>query len=165
MQLARCQAFSSGCACVRLGLARSTQACRIRRHGPQMYFPLFFFFHHLTRHWHCLVVTYLPSSTQLVSSSTSYSLHRIVQLPAVSVPLRAALTISRSSMIFSPRLSRYSLPPASSPPFSSTSYSSRLAWQPRRQYPHRHRTCRVLHDIIHTTGILIDIVLVASCLT
>ena len=74
-----------------------------------------------------LVVSYLSSSMLPVSSSTSYSLHRIVQLPTVSVPLRAVLTISRSSMIFSPRLSRYSLPPASSPPSSSTSYSSLLA--------------------------------------
>jgi len=35
---------------------------------------------------------------------------------------------------------------------------------PRRRYPHRHRTRRVLLDIIHAAGILIDIVLVASFL-
>jgi len=76
-----------------------------------------------------LVASYLTSSKPPVSSSTSYSLCRIVQLPAVSVPLRAALTISRSSMIFSPHLFR----------------DSPCRRHPRR-HPHRHRTRHVLLD-------------------
>jgi len=59
-----------------------------------------------------------------------------------SVALRTALTISRSSSIFSRRLTCY---------------------HPSRRHPHQHRTRRVLLAIIHAAGILIDIVLVASC--
>jgi len=51
-----------------------------------------------------LVASYLLSSTSLVSSSTSYSSGRIVQLPTVSVPLRAVLTMSRSLSAHVPRL-------------------------------------------------------------
>ena len=92
-----------------------------------------------------LVASYLTSSTLLVSSSTSYLLRRIVQLPTVSVPLRAALTISQSSPIISPCLIR----------------NRPSHWHPHR-CPHRHRTCRVLLDIIHAASILTDIVLVTS---
>jgi hypothetical protein len=41
------------------------------------------------------------------SSSTSYSLRRIVLLPTVSVALRAALTMSQSSPLYSSRLPRH----------------------------------------------------------
>jgi len=51
-----------------------------------------------------LVASYLLSSTSLVSSSTSYSSGRIVQLPTVSVPLKAVLTMSRSLSAHVPRL-------------------------------------------------------------
>ena len=87
----------------------------------------------------------MTSSTPPVSSSTSYSHCRIVQLPAVSVPLRAALTISPSSTIFSPRL------------FCDSSCRR----HPHR-HPHRHRTRHVILDIMHAARILIDIVLIAS---
>jgi len=95
-----------------------------------------------------LVASYLTSSTPPVSSppssSTSYSLCRIVLLPAVSVPLRAVLTISRSSTIFSTRL-----------------FGDSHCRQHPRRHRHRHRTRRVLLDN-HAAGFLIDIVLVAS---
>jgi len=94
-----------------------------------------------------LVVSYLTSSTPPVSSSTSYSLCRIVQLPAVSVPLRAVLTISGSSLTFSPGFIR-----------------NRPCRKHPDRHPHRHRTRRFLLDN-HVAGILIDIVLVASYLT
>jgi len=93
-----------------------------------------------------LVASYLLSSTPPASSPpsslTSYSSRQIVQLPTVC-PSESCANNSRSSSIFSPRLTCY---------------------HPRRQHPHRHRTCRILLGIIHAAGILIDIVLVASYL-
>ena len=50
--------------------------------------------------WHFL----LPSYSPLAPSLTSYSSLSIVQLPGVSVTLRAALTLSQSSPSYSPRL-------------------------------------------------------------
>jgi len=94
-----------------------------------------------------LVASYLLSSTppasSLPSSLTSYSSHRIVQLPTVC-PSESCANNSRSSSIFLPRLTCY---------------------YPCRRHPHRHRTCRVLLAIIHPAGIFIDIVLVASYCT
>ena len=57
-------------------------------------------------HTHCdlLGVSYLLSSSPLAPSLTSYSSMCIVQLPGVSVTLRAALTLSQSSPSYSPRL-------------------------------------------------------------
>jgi len=57
-------------------------------------------------HTHCdlLATSYSLSSSPLVPSFTSYSSLCIVQLPSVSVTLRAALTLSQSSPSYSPRL-------------------------------------------------------------
>jgi len=55
--------------------------------------------------------------------------------------LTAMLTVSRSTQIYLQRLTRD---------------------RPYRRHPHRYRTRRVLVDITHAAGILIDIVLVAS---
>jgi len=91
-----------------------------------------------------LATSYLLSSMPPASSSTLSSSHRIVQLPTVC-PSESCANNSRSSSIFSPRLTCY---------------------HPCRRHPHRHRTCCVLLAIIHAAGILtailIDIVLVAS---
>jgi len=48
---------------------------------------------------------------------------------------------------------------------SESAYVPRLIRdRPYRRHPHRHRTRRVLLDTIHAAGILIDIILIASCL-
>jgi len=58
--------------------------------------------HHTRRH--LLAASYLLSSSPLAPSLTSYSSLCIVQLPGVSVTLRAVLTLSQSSPSYSPRL-------------------------------------------------------------
>jgi len=58
---------------------------------------------HHTRH-DLLAASYSLSSLPLAPSLTSYSSLCIVQLPGVSVTLRAALTLSESSPSYSPRL-------------------------------------------------------------
>jgi len=58
--------------------------------------------HHTRRD--LLATSYSLSSSPLAPSLTSYSSLCIVQLPSVSVTLRAALTLSQSSLSYSPRL-------------------------------------------------------------
>jgi len=58
--------------------------------------------HHTRRD--LLASSYSLSSSPLAPSLTSYSSLCIVQLPSVSVTLRAALTLSQSSPSYSPRL-------------------------------------------------------------
>jgi len=58
--------------------------------------------HHTRRN--LLTASYSLSSSLLAPSLTSYSSLYIVQLPCVSVTLRAALTLSQSSPSYSPRL-------------------------------------------------------------
>jgi len=57
-------------------------------------------------HTHCdlLAVSYMLSFLPLAPSLTSYSSQCIVQLPGISVTLRAALTLSQSSPSYSPCL-------------------------------------------------------------
>jgi len=55
-------------------------------------------------HHDLLAASYSLSSSPLAPSLTSYSSLCIVQLPGVSVTLRAALTMSQSSPSYSPRL-------------------------------------------------------------
>jgi len=55
-------------------------------------------------HRDLLAASYLLSSSLLAPSLTSYSSLCIVQLPGVSVTLRAALTLSQSSPSYSPHL-------------------------------------------------------------
>jgi len=85
-----------------------------------------------------VATSYLLSSSPPASSLTSYASLCILQLPGVSVALRAALTMSQSSSSYLPRPTRYrplhvllalivatSYSLSSSPPVSSlTSYSS-----------------------------------------
>jgi len=62
---------------------------------------------HLSRHHtrrDLLAASYSLSSSPLAPSLTSYSSLYIVQLPGVSVTLRAALTLSQSLPLYSPRL-------------------------------------------------------------
>jgi len=62
---------------------------------------------HLSHYHTCcdsLVASYSLSSSPLAPSLTSYSSLCIVQLPGVSVTLRAALTLSQSLPSYSPRL-------------------------------------------------------------
>jgi len=71
--------------------------------------------------------------------------HQIVQLPTVCHLESCAKNLTKHVDLFAASYSQLSMPPASSsPPSSSTSYSSRPT------------------DTIHAAGILIDIVLVAS---
>jgi len=74
--------------------------------------------------------------------------HQIVQLPTVCHLESCAENLTKHVDLFAASYSRLSMPPASSsPPSSSTSYSSRPT------------------DTIHAAGILIDIVLIASYCT
>ena len=62
---------------------------------------------HLSRHHthrDLLAASYSLSSSPLAPSLTSHSSLCIVQLPGISVTLRAALTLSQSSPSYSPRL-------------------------------------------------------------
>ena len=61
---------------------------------------------HLHPHRHRTHRDLLVPSTPPASSPTSYSSRRIVQIPAASVPLKVALTVSGNSSIFSQRLIR-----------------------------------------------------------
>ena len=175
MQIVRCQAFASTCAFVWFGSLTATRlphhssACQIQRHR-QLFHPFFTCYHprcwhpHRHPHRHCI--------RQVV----------LYNFP-LSVPLRAALTISSSSSIFSPRLTCIHTAILIDIVLAASCYHL------RHRHPHRYRTRRVVLynfplsvpsraaltisrsssifsprlTFIHT-AILIDIVLAASYL-
>ena len=80
-----------------------------------------------------LTASYSRLSLQLASSSlqislTLYLLHRIIQLPPLSVPLKVVLTISRNSSIFSQHLI----------------HDWPCGWHHPYLHFHPHRTCRIV---------------------
>jgi len=102
-----------------------------------------------------VAMSYLLSSLPPVSSLTSYSSLCILQLPGVSVTLRAALTMSQSLPSYSPRPTHYHPHRLLLALIVATSYSLSSSLCLTRSYS-RH----VLLAIILATGVLIDIVLV-----
>jgi len=110
-----------------------------------------------------LLSSTLPAISSPPSSSTLCSSLRIVQLPTVCRSESCANNLMKLVDLLETSYLLSSTLAAS----SSTSYSSRLTcYHPRSQHPHRHphrhRTRCILLAIIHTAGILIDIVLVSS---
>jgi len=106
---------------------------------------------HLSRHHtrrDLLATSYSLSSLPLVSSLTSYSSLCIVQLPGVSVTLRAALTMLQSSQ-------SYSLRP--------TCYRPRRRQRAHRHPPHSCRTHRVMLIPLCSSRHAHRVMLIASC--
>jgi len=101
-------------------------------------------------HTHCdlLTASYSLSSLPLASSLTSYSSLCIVQLPGVSVTLRAALTISQSSQ-------SYSVHP--------TCYRPRCRRHAYRHPPHSCRAHRAVLIASCSSRLAHRVVLNASC--
>jgi len=146
-------AFASACAFVRFGTlttARHTyhsSACKIRRHGPQFH-PFFLrlsSYAHRTRRI-LLAIIHATANSSPTSSSTSHSSRRSVlyNFP-LSVTCRAALSISRSTSIFSPRLIS-DCPCGRHHPHLRPDIVLIASYRchPRRRHTHRHRTRRVV---------------------
>jgi len=100
-------------------------------------------------------MSYSLSSSLPASSLTSYSSLCILQLPGVSVTLRAALTMSQSSPSYSPRPTRYRPRRVLLALIVFTSYLLSSSLRLTRSHS-RH----VLLTIVLAAGVLIDIVLV-----
>jgi len=110
-----------------------------------------------------VATSYSLSSSPPASSLTSYSSLCILQLPGVSVTLKAALTMSQSSPSYTPRPTRYRPRRVLLALIVAASYS--LSSSPRLTRSHSRR---VLLAIVLAAGVLIAIllivvVLIASC--
>jgi len=94
--------------------------------------------------------SYSLSSSPLAPSLTSYSSLCIVQLPGVSVTLRAVLTMSQSSQSYLP---------------CPTCYRPRRRWCAHRHPPHSRRAHRVVFISSSSSRRAHRIVLIVSCST
>ena len=161
MQLLRCLAFASACAFVRFGtltaarhalpqLGTLTTAPLAKHDGTgRNSSPFFSAFHHTYVHRTrriLLAIILATANSSPPSSSTSYSSRRIVlyNFP-LSVNWRAALTISRSTSIFSPRRIR-DCPSGRHHPHLHPDIVLIASFRchPCRRHPHGHRTRRVV---------------------
>jgi len=97
-----------------------------------------------------LAASYPLSSSLLAPSLTSYSSLCIVQLPGVSVTLRAALTMSQSLQSYSPR---------------PTCYRPHRWRRAHRHPPHSRRAHRVVFISSCSSRRAHRVVLIASCST
>ena len=95
-----------------------------------------------------LAASYLLSSSPQAPSLTSYSSLYIVQLPGISVTLRAALTMSQSSQSYSP---------------CPTCYCPHRWWRAHRHPPHSHCAHRVVFISSCSSRRAHRVVLIASC--
>jgi len=144
---ARCQAFAS----TRLGSRRVTKSDGMSlNYVLQQHKPFFLHLPHHPTHRHSLHchhtrhqltrrVLHLQSSTALASSSTSYSSRRIAQLPAVSAS--SANNVTKLADVLA---ASYSPSYTSSLTCLHTRRVVSYLVSSCRQYPHRHRTRRVV---------------------